>query len=310
MTTLVTGAGGFIGGAVARAIARQQEPVIALVRDRDPSASFYTDGTVDLCIEARGTLADSERIIADYQPDRIVHLAAQSQVPQANRDPLHTFESNIRGTWLLLEACRNAAKPPVSIVVASSDKAYGDTDPPYREDSALHPTNPYDVSKAAADWIAQSYAATFGLNIVTSRCGNIYGPGDLHPDRLVPSVCRAIHSQQPIVLRSTGKMVREWLYLDDAVHALLLLLDRAPELRGRAYNVGSGEKASVREIVDGLKRIASSDVPVETAKQEVAGEISSQFMRCEALHALGWKPSISLETGLHRTFEWYAQVGG
>ena len=310
MTTLVTGAGGFIGGAVARALALRGEPVVALVRDRDPQASFYADGTVDLCVEVRGVLADSERILAEYQPDRVVHLAAQSQVPQANRSPVPTFESNIQGTWQLLEACRRAERPPSAIVVASSDKAYGESAPPYREDSPLQPTNPYDVSKAAADWIATSYATTFGLPVVISRCGNIYGPGDLHPDRLIPAVCRAIHANEPVRLRSTGKMVREWLYVSDAVDALELLLNHASDHRGRAFNVGSGEQASVRAIVDQLQNLAGSALPVIAAEREVAGEIAHQFMRCDALHALGWKPAISLETGLRRTFEWYAQTGG
>jgi CDP-glucose 4,6-dehydratase len=209
-----------------------------------------------------------------------------------------------------LEACRLAAEAPTRILVASSDKAYGNTPPPYHETDPLQPIHPYDVSKAAADWIAGCYAHNFGLPIVITRCGNIYGPGDLHPDRLVPTVCRAIHAGRAIQLRSTGQMTREWLFLTDAVDALLQLVDRAERLSGQAFNVGGGDRATVRHVVDTLLALAKVDLHVEAAEQEAEGEIPDQFLNCEPLRKLGWKANVSLEEGLERTLGWYALAKG
>lgn len=306
-TTLVTGACGFLGGACIRRLIEQGEQVVAVVRDRNPRACLYADGLIDHCIEVRSDLSDFPRLINRYQPERVLHLAAQSQVPEANANPLDTYETNIGATWRLLEACRTARRPPGRILVASTDKVYGQTGAPYTEDMPLDPIHPYDVSKAAADLLARSYASHFELPIVLTRCANLYGPGDLNPDRLVPGVCMALVRGEPIRLRSMGQMSREWLHVDDAAEATLMLLERAGDLPEMVYNVGSGECATVREVVDALLDISGRRSGVALPDRDPPGEIMEQSLDSRRLRALGWASQRSLEDGLAETWRWYAR---
>ncbi len=306
-TTLLTGACGFLGGACVRALLERGERIVALVRDRNPRACLYADGLVDHCVEVRADLASMDRLLNRYRPDRVLHLAAQSQVPEANSDPLDTFESNMRGTWLLLEACRRTAHRPRGILVASSDKVYGQVPVPCVEDTQLDPIHPYDVSKAAADMLARSYAGHFELPVVVTRCANLYGPGDLNPDRLVPGVCMNLVHGEPVRLRSLGKMSREWLHVDDAADATLLLLDRAHDLEHGVYNVGSGECATVRDVVDQLLQASGRRNPVELPDRDPPGEITSQSLDSARIRALGWRPERNLADGLAETWRWYAR---
>ncbi|MFT5584046.1 MAG: CDP-glucose 4,6-dehydratase [Cognaticolwellia sp.] len=301
---LVTGASGILGSACISAMDPKTQ-VIALVHDRDPASRLYSEGLIERCIEVRGSLAESERILAEYQPDQVLHLAAQTQVPTANHSPLSTFESNLRGTWLLLEACRLANKPPSAILVASSDKAYGPAPLPTQEHHPLAPTAPYDVSKACTDLVARSYATHFGLPIVVSRSANLYGPGDTHTERLVPHCCSRLLQGLPPVLRGTGAMSREWLYVDDAAMASLALLEFAATHRGQAFNIGGGQVASVAKVAQTLVELAGGP-PAQTADREPKGEIPHQALDTRLLRqSTGWRPKVDLREGLSRTLAWW-----
>ncbi|MCP4809308.1 MAG: NAD-dependent epimerase/dehydratase family protein [Proteobacteria bacterium] len=305
---LVTGAAGLLGAACVERLVARGDDVIALVRDRDPRSRLIRDGLMDRCIEVRAELADAERLLAEYSPDRVLHLAAQTQVPVANRSPLSTFESNVRGTWILLEACRTAAVRPTGVVVASSDKAYGAAPTPTPEDAPLAPTSPYDVSKACTDLIARSYASQFELPVVVTRCGNLYGPGDLNLERLVPGTCMLLARGEAPVLRSRGLMTRDWTYVDDAAAANLLLLDQAAQHAGEGVNVAGGEIASVLDIVGRLSRLAGSSNAPELADSDPHGEIPHQALETSHLASLGWSPTIDLDDGLARSLDWYRKL--
>ncbi|MCB9796624.1 MAG: NAD-dependent epimerase/dehydratase family protein [Alphaproteobacteria bacterium] len=303
---LLTGAAGFLGAAVAEALLARGDRVIALVRDRDPRSRLIREGLLARCVELRAELADAERLMAEYRPDVVLHLAAQTQVPISNASPLSTFESNVRGTWRLLEACRLAATPPRAVVVASSDKAYGAAPLPYREDTPLQPEAPYDVSKACTDLIARSYALHFGLPVVVTRCGNLYGPGDLNAQRLVPGVCLALARGEPPTLRSTGAMTREWLYVSDGAAATLRLADALLDgegVSGEAFNVGGGEVESVRGVVERLRALCPGAPEAQYAEADPAGEIPHQSLDASKLMALGWAPAVGLDEGLRRCWE-------
>lgn len=312
MRVLVTGAAGLLGSACVSALLARGDEVIALVRDRRPASRLAREGLLERVVEVRGDFRAAPRLLDQYCPEGVLHLGAQSQVSAAARDPAGTFEANVRGTWLVLEACRRAAVTP-AVVVASSDKAYGPSPAPYTEGTPLAPVAPYDVSKAAADLIARCYARSFDLPAVVTRGGNLYGPGDLNPERLIPHVADALTRGRGPVLRGTGAMSREWLYVDDAAAAALLLLDRARELAGRAFNVGGGQRATVRQIVERLTAISGLD-PATVAPRysgaEPPGEIHHQALDSSALHSLGWKPAVGLDEGLSRTLDWYRRARG
>jgi CDP-glucose 4,6-dehydratase len=258
-----------------------------------------------------GDLRDSDavlQLLTESKIDSVFHLAAQAIVGDANASPVPTFETNIEGTWVLLEACREASVELV--VVASSDKAYGaHSELPYREDFALRPTAPYEASKAAADLLARCYWPSYGLPVAVTRFANIYGGGDLNFSRLVPeAVCAAIEGRAP-VLRSDGSPERDLLYVTDAARAYLAIADglEREELRGEAFNAGGGEPYAVGEIVELIVRLAGSDGGVDvrgTGNPE--GEIDRQFVDAAKLRrATGWEPQVGLEEGLERTIAWY-----
>ncbi len=312
-TVLVTGAAGLLGSACVAALLARGDRVVALVRDRRPASRLYQPlpgqwPLAERVIEVRADFGAAGRLLDQYTPDAVLHLGAQTQVPAAQRDPVGTFEANIRGTWQVLEACRRAARPPEAVLVASSDKAYGRAAPPYLEDTPLDPVGPYEVSKAAADWIARCYALRYDVPVVTTRCGNLYGPGDLNPERLIPHVCAALAADRPPLLRGTGAMSRAWLYVDDAADANLTLLDRAPELAGEAFNVAGREAATVRQIVDHLLVISGSSARPRYSGAEPEGEIQHQSLDSGRLYSLGWRAKVSLDEGLRRTFDWYRHL--
>jgi CDP-glucose 4,6-dehydratase len=287
--------------------------VVVLRRDHEPDSRFVTDGLEARCVVAAGDLTDYEsllRILNEHEVRTVFHLAAQAIVGRANRGPLATWESNVRGTYTLLEACRTGGGPIERIVVASSDKAYGKHDElPYREDFALLARNPYDVSKACADMIARSYAATYELPLAVTRLANIYGPGDLNWSRLVPDTARALARGERPVIRSDGTPERDYLYVEDAVDAYLAVaasLDR-PELRGRAWNAGWAAPVSVREVVERLIAVSGRNVEPEIKGEGTPrGEIDRQFLDSTPIREeLGWTPRYDLDRGLPITWEWY-----
>jgi CDP-glucose 4,6-dehydratase len=314
--TLVTGATGLLGGWLTRRLAGLGADVVCLVRDWVPQAELVRTGLLDRVKAARGDVRDQalvERVLGEYQVDTVFHLAAQAIVGIANRNPADTFDSNIRGTWSVLEACRRS--PLVKqVVVASSDKAYGEQARlPYDEAMPLAGAHPYDVSKACADLIAHAYARTFGLPVAITRCGNFYGGGDLNWNRLVPGTIRSVLRGERPVIRSDGKYVRDYLYIEDGAEAYLLLarcLADTDRLRGEAFNFSTETPLSVLDVVERILALMGSSLAPDV-RGEVAHEIPHQFLSAaKAREALGWRPRYTLDEGLSRTIRWYADVLG
>lgn len=319
-TVFVTGGYGLLGAWLVRALLARGDRVVVLQRDRTPRSALLLDGpAADAFDVVHGDLTDPglvARALGEYEVDTVFHLAAQTIVGTANRSPLATFETNVRGTWLLLEACRlHGAR---RVVVAASDKAYGATATlPYREDHPLEPRFPYDVSKAATDLIARSYWHTYRLPVAVTRFANLYGGGDLNRSRLVPEAIGAALAGRAPVIRSDGTPERDFLYVEDAVAAYLQLADAldadegvAPgseRARGEAFNAGGGAPHAVRDVVARICRIAGTAVEPEIRGAGTpAGEIDRQYVDATKLRALtGWEPAVGLDEGLERTVAWY-----
>ncbi len=309
---LVTGASGIVGSWLTRRLVDEGAHVVAFVLDADHRSELFFSGTVDRVTTVNGRLEeyqDLERAVVVHEVDSVVHLGAQSLVGAALRAPLLTMEANVRGTYNLLEVCRCHIDLVRRIVIASSDKSYGDLQPPpYSEDMPPAGRHPYDLSKACADLIAQGYASTYDLPVAIARCGNIYGGGDLHWSRVVPGTIRSLlHGERPL-LRSDGSPTRDYLHVDDAVDAYLLLCDRSeqPEVRGLPFNFGAGQPHSVSEIVGRLRRLVGREDLEPVVLDSARSEIQSQYLdAAKAALILGWRPSIDLETGLSRTVAWY-----
>ena len=310
---LVTGARGFVGAWLVGALLDAGCRVVSLDKGRTerPVSTLGLLG-IDADVEdVAGDLNDGEvvaRLLREHRVDSVFHLAAETIVGDVQSSPIRGFETNVRGTWTLLEACRGADVE--RIVVASSDKAYGaHAELPYREDFALQPTAPYEASKAAADLIARSYARSYGLPVAVTRFANIYGGGDLNFSRLVPeTVGAALDGRRP-VLRSDGSPERDLLYVEDAASAYLDIarsLDRG-DVRGEAFNAGGGEPHSVREVVELILRLAGSDLePDIQGEGNPDGEIDRQWVDATKIRErCGWSPAVGLEEGMRRTIEWY-----
>jgi len=268
---------------------------------------------IDQVKVVRGDVRDQallERVLAEYEIDTVIHLAAQTIVTIANGNPVSTFETNVGGTWALLEACRRS--PAVrQIVLASSDKAYGEHDAlPYDENTPLQGRHPYDVSKSCADLIARAYAVTYGLPVGITRCGNFYGGGDLNWNRIVPGTIRSVLRGERPVIRSDGMYVRDYFYVEDGAAAYMVLAERMaakPELRGEAFNFSNEHKLTVLDIARSILRLMDSDLGLEV-RDEVANEIREQYLNAaKARQVLDWHPLFSLEDGLRRTIEWYRE---
>ncbi len=282
---------------------------MALSRSDLAGTRFDTEGLRERCTLVRADLTALGPVLAEHRPRTVFHLAAQTQVGEANRAPLGTWETNVRGTYMLLEAVREH-DPETGVVVASSDKAYGSHDElPYREDHALQPSYPYDVSKAATDLIARSYAVTYGMPVAVTRLANVYGPGDVNWSRVIPDTARALVRGERPVIRSDGTPERDYIYVEDAADAYLAVaasLDD-PSLHGRAWNAGSGEPVSVLEVVRRL--IAVSGVSIEPDIRGAGvphGEIDRQWLDSTAIREeLGWAPRWDLDAGLMAAWEWY-----
>jgi CDP-glucose 4,6-dehydratase len=314
--TLVTGATGLLGGWLIKQLVERSADVVCLVRDWVPQSELVRSRLIEKVKVVRGRVENRkliERTLGEYEIDTVIHLAAQTIVRIANRNPVSTFETNIAGTWALLESCRRS--PLVrQIVIASSDKAYGDHDTlPYTETAALEGRHPYDVSKSCADLIAQSYAATFGLPIGITRCGNLYGGGDLNWNRIVPGTIRSVLRGQRPVIRSDGQFVRDYFYVEDAAFANLLLAERLagnPNLRGEAFNFSVESQTTVMELVGRLLVLMRSDLKPEI-RNETTNEIRDQCLSAaKARDLLGWRPRFTIEEGLRHTINWYRDFMG
>ena len=307
----VTGGTGLIGNWLVRRLLDAGADVVCLVRDWVPQSELVRSRLIEKVKVVRGEVTDQallERALGEYEIDTIIHLAAQTIVGIANRNPISTFNANIGGTWSLLEACRRS--PTVKqIVVASSDKAYGSHDSlPYTEDAPLRGEHPYDVSKSCADLLAQSYAKTYGLPVAITRCGNFYGGGDLNWNRIVPGTIRSVLRGQRPVIRSDGQFVRDYFYAEDGAQVNMVLaehLAHKPELRGQAFNFSNEIQVTVLELVERLLALMKSDLQPDI-RNEATNEIRHQYLSAaKARENLNWKPQFSLDEGLTRTIEWY-----
>lgn len=310
---LVTGATGLLGSWLVRGLFESQADITCFVRDWVPQSEFVRSGLMEKVKVVRGDIRDRdciERTLGEYEIDTVFHLAAQTIVPIANRNPISTFESNIQGSWNLLEACRHS--PTVKqIIMASSDKAYGDHEQlPYREDIALQGRHPYDVSKSCADLIAQAYAVSFDLPVAITRCGNFYGGGDLNWNRIVPGTIRSILFGQAPVIRSDGSFIRDYLYVEDGAAAYMLLAEKLagnPDLRGGAFNFSNELQTTVLDLVRRILDLMGSDLDPDV-RAEAQNEIRHQYLcAAKARGELGWGPLFGLEEGLRKTIDWYRE---
>jgi CDP-glucose 4,6-dehydratase len=311
-SVLVTGCTGFLGWSLTDALVKRGASVVGLVRDLVPQAPFSLSGLDDKIAVVRGAVEDGdviERAIGEYEVDTVFHLAAQAIVGVANRNPTSTFEANIKGTWTVLEACRRA--PTVTrVVVASSDKAYGiHKELPYTEDAPLQGSHPYDVSKSCADLIALTYHHTYKTPVCVTRCGNLFGPGDLNFSRIVPGTIRSVLRGERPIIRSDGSPIRDYVHVRDIAEAYLLLAERMDDKRihGKAFNFGTGEPLSVLDLTRTILRAAGRTDLEPQILSEASGEIHHQYLSSErARTLLGWRPGAPVADRLAETIEWYS----
>ncbi|MCX8044600.1 MAG: GDP-mannose 4,6-dehydratase [Desulfobacterota bacterium] len=308
----ITGCTGFLGFWLTKHLLQQGAHVVGLIRDEVPMAAFYRENLHQRITVVRGDVENGtllERVVGEYAIDTVFHLAAQPIVTVAYHNPIATFKANIEGTWNVLEACRRHHPQVKRIIVASSDKAYGQQKKlPYTEDAELRGTHPYDVSKSCADLICGTYVTTYGLPVCVTRCGNFYGGGDLNFNRIVPGTIRSVLLDEPVVIRSDGTPLRDYLYIKDAVYAYCMLAENieALGLPGEAFNFSSGTPVSVLDITRMiLNAMGKPDYPVQIMKS-ACGEIQDQYLSIEkAQRVLGWMPRYGFELGIHETIMWY-----
>ena len=310
-SVMVTGGAGFLGSWLVKSLHEAGAEVVCPLRDQVPQSELFRSGLAAKVILVEGDVTDQallERVLGEYEVDTVFHLAAQTIVPIANRNPVSTFDSNIRGTWTLLEACRRSPKVR-QIIVASSDKAYGQQEKlPYSEEFALEGSFPYDVSKACSDMLAHSYFVTYKLPVAITRCGNFFGGGDLNWNRIVPGTIRSIiRGQQPLI-RSDGEYIRDYFYIEDGAAAYMLLAEKLgdnPNLAGEAFNFSNEIQLTVLDIVNKISTIMKSDLePVIYG--EATGEIRHQYLSAaKARRMLGWEPLFRIDEALQATVAWY-----
>jgi CDP-glucose 4,6-dehydratase len=314
--TFVTGATGLVGGWLVRRLVELGADVVCLVRDWVPQSELVRSSLADRVKLVRGDVRDQavlERALGEYEIDTVIHLAAQTIVTIANRNPVSTWETNVQGTWAVLEACRRT--PTVKqIVMASSDKAYGDHDAlPYDEETPLRGRHPYDASKSCSDIISQAYAQSYGLPVVVTRCGNFYGGGDLNWNRIVPGTIRSVLRGQRPVIRSDGKFVRDYFYVEDGAAVYTMLAERLAEdraLAGRAFNFSNEIQVNVLEMVEKVLSLMGSDLRPDV-RNEATNEIRHQYLSAaRAREELQWRPLFTLDEGLRRTIDWYRSFLG
>lgn len=308
----VTGATGLLGSWMVEDLVKKGANVTCLIRDWVPGSKLISSGMVNRTNIVHGQLEDYElmvRALNEYEIDTVFHLAAQTIVGTASRSAISTFDANIRGTWNLLEACRVNNKLIERILVASSDKAYGPQDNlPYTEDMPMQGRFPYDVSKSCADLISQSYFHTYKMPITITRCVNLFGGGDLSFNRLVPGTIASALRDEPPVIRSNGKFIRDYFYVMNAVDGYLKLAEKMPDdsINGQAFNFGYGEPLSVLELVDEILTIMGKTSLEPVILNEASNEIINQFLDCtKAQKLLGWQPQYDREEGLRQTIKWY-----
>ncbi|WP_195431201.1 GDP-mannose 4,6-dehydratase [Clostridium sp. D46t1_190503_E9] len=306
----ITGGTGFLGSYLVKKLVNYGSNVTILVRDYIPQSNIYIGEEYKKVNVVHGDLEDYlliERILGEYEIDTVFHLAAQAIVGVANRNPLGTFKSNIEGTWNILEASRKSSLIK-QVVVASSDKAYGDQEKlPYDENMPLQGKHPYDVSKSCADLIAQTYYETYNLPVCITRCGNLYGGGDLNFNRIIPQSIQSILNNEAPVIRSDGSFIRDYFYIEDAVDAYINLAEKVVELNlgGQAFNFSNEIQLTVLELVNKILKIMGSSMKPIILNQG-SNEIIHQYLSAKkARTVLGWSPKYTIDEGLSKTVEWY-----
>jgi CDP-glucose 4,6-dehydratase len=308
---LVTGSTGIVGSWLTEDLVRRGAYVVAFVRDADPQSRFFSEHISEGCSVVNGDLvelADCMRAVNDHEIDTVFHLGAQTIVGAALRDPIDCFESNIRGTYNLLEAARRLRELVTTVVIASSDKAYGDSPIlPYTEDMPLRGRHPYDVSKSCTDLLADTYAHTYGLNVTVARCGNIYGGGDLNWSRIVPGTIRWLLAGERPILRSSGGNIRDYIYVKDVVDAYVTLAEQSvrPEISGGAFNFSPESQYTVLDIVHAIGKVLGVEpdpIILDSAKSEI---LHQTLDASKARRLLDWSTKWDLSSGLTETVAWY-----
>lgn len=312
--TFVTGCSGFLGSWLTAELVARGAEIVGLVRDQVPDSHFVRSGLVSKVTVVHGSLENGNllrRALGEFEIESVFHIAAQAIVGVAYQNPVSTFEANIQGTWNVLEACRQTASVK-RVVCASTDKAYGDhEDLPYSEGYALQGNHPYDVSKSCADLLATTYHKTYGLPVAITRCGNLFGPGDLNYNRIIPGTIRSVLKGEAPVIRSDGTLVRDYIYVRDAVGAYILLAEALddPELHGEAFNFGTATPLSVLEMTQKLLQLMGREDLAPVILDEVKGEIKHQYLSSEkAKKLLSWTPVASLDDALKETIQWYRDL--
>lgn len=318
---MITGATGLLGSHLTQKLLERGAFVVALVRDRPPQSLFFDDAPewqLDRrCTVVRGELEDApllERVLGEYEIDTIFHLGAQTIVGTANHSPIPTFQANIQGTWNVLEAARVHQKRIQRIVIASSDKAYGNLGgDSYDENSPLRGEHPYDVSKSCADLISRAYAVSYGLPVTVTRCGNLFGAGDLNFNRIIPGTIQSLLFQQSPVIRSDGKLIRDYIYVEDGAEAYIQLAeamtpqpDGTIRFAGEAFNFSYGLRLTVLDLVEQLTQLMECSSLEPTILNEAHNEIPIQCLNStKAREQLNWSAQFGFEEGLKKTIEWY-----
>ena len=306
----LTGVTGFLGSHIAKELVKRGANVVGLIRDNIPQSYLYEGDEYKKMRFVSGDLEDRvliERVIGEYEIDTVFHVAAQAIVGVANKNPISTFDSNIKGTWTILDACRRS--PLVKrIIVASSDKAYGEQKVlPYDETMPLNGRHPYDVSKSCTDLIAQAYYTTYRLPVCITRCGNLFGEGDLNFNRIIPQTIRSILNGEKPVIRSDGTLIRDYFYIEDAVSAYILLAEKLTEqsLAREAFNFSNEAPYTVKDLVNEIIDAMHSNLDA-VILNEAGNEIKNQCLSAEKAHRiLNFKPAFTVREGLERTIEWY-----
>lgn len=312
----VTGCTGLLGSHLTKALVKKGANVTGLIRDFVPKSNLNSSGLADNINIVRGDIEDyllMERAINEYEAETVFHLAAQTIVRTANRNPISTFETNIKGTWNILESCRRNELIK-NIIIASSDKAYGELkELPYNEENPLKGSHPYDVSKSCADLIAQAYYHTYNLPVCITRCGNFFGGGDLNFNRIVPGTIRSIINNDRPIIRSDGSFIRDYIYILDAVDAYLTLAEKMDELpiNGCAFNFSNETQVNVLELTRMICSLMGREDLDPVILNETKAEIKHQYLSAKkAKEILGWRSKYTLEKGLIETIEWYQDFFG
>lgn len=307
----VTGGTGLVGShLVEKLLTLKPAKIVCLDRSLDHDSYFSRQGLDKKVTLAYGDLKDKERIfdiVTKYEIDYIFHVAAQPIVPMALINPYETFVSNIMGTIHVLEAARLSPYTK-AVIVASSDKAYGKHCDHAVEENPLHGDHPYDVSKSCADLIAQTYFKTYGVPVAISRFGNIYGPGDLNMNRIIPGMIESIIKNEKLEIRSDGTFKRDYVYVKDVVDGYICLAENIDKAKGEAFNFSSGFNFSVLDLIEKVGKILGKTVKYQIVNNQ-KNEIPSQSLNYEkAMKVLGWKSQYSFEEGINETYDWYNRL--